>query len=210
MKQTMKKPIPQKTLRRMAELQEMHNALTEKYKKNIYELQQKYNISDSHFDYKFEKWKENDHNFADAAEELYAEYEKPLQIILAKWAARFLIVTNIARKGKLLHPDTAVRKLKKYGDNGKYVIDMIKKPVFPIVFNSEPYLARELYNSFHVTLMDTSLLQHLLTKIRNIEHIFPDDDEYRKKQIQHYKNFIKKFHKSVIEYQKNTLSHEPF
>jgi hypothetical protein len=203
------KKTSQKNLNRLTKLQEMHNALCEKYDKNIYELQQKYNISDKHFDYKFSEWTKNDNIFDDAVEEVYSGYEKSQQIIRAKWAARFLIITNIARRGKLLHPDTAVRKLKKYGDNGKYVIDMIGTPVLPMVFNSEPYLARELYNSFHVTLMDTSLLQYLLTKIRNLEYIFPDDDEYRKKQIKHYKNFIKKFHKSVIEYQ-NTLSREPF
>ena len=201
------KKISQKKLNRLSELQELKKALVKEYEKSNAKLLQKYSISDDHFDYDYEKWTEDDYNFSDAYEELYAEHEHAQQIIDAKIAARFLIAKNIARRGKLLHPDTAVRKLKKYGDNGKYVIDMIGTPVLPMVFNSEPYLARELYNSFHVTLMDTSLLQYLLTKIRNLEYIFPDDDEYRKKQIKHYKSFVKKFHKSVIEYQKN-LSHE--
>ena len=190
------KRIAQKKLRRLEELQELGQTLVEEYEQNSKDLQQKYNISDSHFDYKFEEWTENDHNFADESEELYAEFEHTQRVLDAKLAAKFLIATNIARRGKLLHPDTAVRKLKKYGKDGKYVIDMISSPVLPMVFNSEPYLARELYNSFHVTLMDAHLLRCLLTEMHNHTYIFPD--EYRKKRFNHCKNFVKKFHKCVI------------
>lgn len=201
------KKISQKDLNRLTELQELKQALVKEYDKCYADLQQKYNISVNLFDY--EDWTENDANFANDSEELYAKYEKQQRIIDAKWAAKFLIATNIARRGKLLHPDTAIKKLQKYGEDGKNVIDVINTPVLPMVFNSEPYLAHELRTSFHVTLMDTSLLQYLLTKIRNLEYIFPDDDECKKKHIQHYKNFVKKFHKSVVKYQ-NTLSREPF
>ena len=182
------KKIPQKNLNSLMKLQKMQNTLAETYEKNFAELQQKYNILDDHFDYKFEEWTENDYNFADASAELHAKYTHTERLICAKWAAKFLIATNIARRGKLLHPDVAIRKLGEYGNEGKRIIDMIKTPVLPMVLNSEPYLARELYKSYDVMLLDKNMYAKLYDYI----------NYYPNRKSDKYKNLLKKFHKNVI------------
>lgn len=197
------KKISQKKFKNLESLESRLKKLERDYATLFVNCMDVYEISDEHFDYDYDNWTEDDYEFAEEFAELHAELESKSHIISAKWAADFLVVANIARRGKLLHPDSAKRKLQKYGANGQKVIYMIDKPVVPCVINAEPYLARELYHKYNITLMDKNLADWTESKITELaNYANPKYSPRAYKKLQQLKNFSKKFHKSVISKQK--------
>ena len=168
----------------------------------IYKLQEEYSpyIDDFEFyDDLNAKFSDIQLNYINDEYEILTDIEKRQHIICAKWAAKFLIATNIARRGKLLHPDTAIRKLYKYNNsNIKYILDTLTLPVLPFVLDSEPYLSRELYQKYNVLLLNKNLYMNLKQYIK----LYPED-----RKSKQYANLLKKFHKNVIQFQ-NTLSQQ--
>lgn len=197
------KKISQKKLKNLESLESQLKKLERDYAVLFVNCADAYGISDEHFDYNYGDWTENDYNFQEEYAELHAVLESKHHIISAKWAADFLVATNIAHRGKLLHPDTAKRKLQNYGKDGQKVIYMIDKPVVPCVINAEPYLARELHHKYNITLMDKPLadwVEYRTTALASYAN--PKYNPCAYKKLQQLKNFSKKFHKSVISKQK--------
>ena len=136
----------------------------------------------------------------------------------AKYTAMYLIANNIARRGKPLHADVAFKKLKTLQHRGsikaltaQWDLESTGKnhiTGYSLVKRDVRYF---LWNMFNVVLMDHAMYDYCLKEIQNRTHLFSEkySSRFERKQLQRYQNFIKKFHKSVIEYQ-NTLSHEPF
>ena len=115
--------------------------------------------------------------------------------INAEIDAQYLIANNIARRGKPLHPDTAIKKLNKI--RGSVQAWSIKQTVIDRKSWSganEYDLGYFLKRDFNVTIMNTDAYKECQDMI----------DMYRKwgaggrKKLQHYENFAKKFRKSVI------------
>ena len=200
------KNIPAKTLNQLNKLTLRGAELDTQKNKEIADAQKFYGIGDNHFNYDFDNFTDNDREFDITVDEIYARYEHAYQTIQAKWMALFLIATNIARRGKPLHPDTAKKKLQKYRDNGKKISYILDTPVCPMVLNSGPFLARELYKTYGVVLMDEYLAKHVTEGIYFYSYLpWP-----AAKKLRHYKNFLKKFHKSVLESKRSQWEYEPF
>ena len=165
------------------------------YRKQVCKLEKEYKITSDHYNYDYDSWTKNDRNFDYEIGVLYTEYENKQNIICAKRMARFLIATNIARRGKLLHLDNAIRELQKYGPDGEEIIQALETPIMPMVLNSQSYLAQELHCSYHVTLMDNNLLNYCINMIK----MYQNCGKYGEKGRKHYENFVKKFHKKYTD-----------
>lgn len=186
------KKIPQKTRDRITALQQEYDRLQQQYEAYCDEALPAYNLEEAPDPTK-SGWTDDEWEYACDTEQHYSQIERQQCIIEAKIATYFLIATNIARRGKPLHPDTAKRKLKKYDDDGKNVARIIERAVVPQVLNAEPYIHRELYKH-GITLMDITELDFCMRQI----HRYKQYGKYGEKRLQHYINFSKKFHKSVI------------
>lgn len=119
----------------------------------------------------------------------------------AKRAAMFLIANNIARRGKPLHPDTAIKKLNARRFKGsmhalikKWDIEESTVTDWPLTQQAEQNLHYFLYHDFGVTLMDKSVYDCCIKKIKEYKAC----GIYQIKNLRHYENFVKKFHKNVI------------
>ena len=185
------KKIPQKKLRRINALQNQIGALGDEYTMRVGVLKKKYKIDDIDLDQKTYAGTDCDeldnyYDFLEEQSEVLADIDYRQHILEAKWMATFLIATNIARRGKYLHPKVAIRKLKKHKDkNSEHIITKIEMPVLPMVLNSEPYLAHELYKSYDVMLLDKNMYAKLCDYI----------NYYPGQKSDKYKNLLKKFHK---------------
>ncbi|MBO7066783.1 MAG: hypothetical protein J6W40_04140 [Alphaproteobacteria bacterium] len=158
--------ISPEVLEQLNKLTQQRNELDVQRDKEIAAAQQSYGIGDEHYDYNYSRFTDNDQEFDETVAEIYAKYDRAYQIVQAKWAALFLIATNIARRGKPLRSNTAKRKLKKYGDDGKTIIGMIDKPVYSMILNSEPFLADELYQEYEVVLKNRYYAKAVREKIK--------------------------------------------
>ena len=152
------------------------------------EREQKYNLSDAYLDGEITGWTEADWNCEHDNEEDMYYTERQQEIILAKWAALFLVATHIARRGKILHADTAAKKLKQYGKDGEKIIDILNTPVVQQIANSEPFLARALHKYYGITLMDRNLYDYL-------NHLVNFADG---KRLQKSHALLNQFHKKFV------------
>lgn len=189
------KKIPQKKLNRIKDLEHQECSAYREYMEQVGILEKKYKITSEHYDYNYNSWTDNDKRFDYETSDLHTKYENKQNIIRAKRMARFLIATNIARRGKLLHPDNAIRELQKYGPDGEEIIQALETPIMPMVLNSQSYLAQELHCSYHVTLMDNNLLNYCTNMIK----MYQNWGKYGEKGRKHYENFVKKFHKKYTD-----------
>ncbi|MBR6838592.1 MAG: hypothetical protein IKM94_03435 [Alphaproteobacteria bacterium] len=198
------KKIPQKTRNRITALQQEYDILQQQYEKYCDTALKKYNLEEEPDPTKQNDWTDDEWEYACDTEQHYSQKERQQCIIEAKAATYFLIATNIARRGKPLHPDTAKRKLQKYGDDGKNVARIIERAVVPQVLNAEPYIHRELYK-YGITLMDTTMYHFCIAQINRYKQY----GKYGEKHLQHYINFSKRFHKSIVQRLNQNL-YEPF
>lgn len=166
------------------QIEDLENGRIERAK----DREQEYNLSDAYLNGAFTGWTEEDWNCAHDDEEDMYYTERKQKITHAKWAALFLIATHIARRGKVLHADTAIKKLQKYGDDGKKIIDMINTPVVYQIANSEPFLTSVLYKHYGITLLDSNAYDYLNYMI----------DVADGKRLQKSQALLKKFHKNFV------------
>lgn len=185
------KKIPQKKLRRINALQNQIGALGDEYTTRVGILRKKYKIDDINLDQKTHAGTDYDkldkyYDFLEEQGEVLNDVNYRQCVLDAKWMAMFLIATNIARRGKYLHPEVAIRKLKKYKyENSKYIITELEMPVVSQILNSKSYLASELYKSYDVMLLNQSKYIELVRYI----------SMYPGQKADKYKNLLKKFHK---------------
>ena len=115
--------------------------------------------------------------------------------INAEIDAQYLIANNIARRGKPLHPDTAIKKLNKI--RGSVQAWSIKQTVIDRKSWSganEYDLGYFLKRDFGVTIMDAPTYK----ECQDMINMYRKCGAFGRKELQHYENFAKKFHKSVI------------
>jgi len=133
-------------------------------------------------------------------EKVRKKYLPAFGLLHTKRAAMFLIANNIARRGKPLHPDTAIKKLRKLRSSTQAFIienDIVEKSTvtdWPLTQNAEKNLHYFLYHDFGVTLMDKSVYDCCMKKIKRYKAC----GIYETHNLRHYENFVKKFHKNVI------------
>ena len=110
-------------------------------------------------------------DYQEALEELCFWYQSTRNELAAKYVALYLIATHIARRGHILHGDTAIKKLKKRGVNGKRIIDAINS------FNKPTdFLHMELKKKYKVQLLTEREARYLHIRINNLK----EDIEYVK------------------------------
>ena len=135
------------------------------------------------------------------ASTLVKKYLALLKPISAEYVADFLIANNIARRGKLLHPDTAIKKLYKMQQKGSihaYIAetDIINSTTPSLSYSAvaEPNLHYYLHKYYGVTLMDYTMYQYCTKQINLHKH----------------ENLVKKFHAAVINNKIQQLDNRPF
>lgn len=127
------------------------------------------------------------------------KFNQGAKTLLAESDAIFLIANNIARRGQPLHPDTAEKKLQKMRGSAKAII--IK---YTIANGAVANLSKSrtvehdlcyfLRKNYGVTIMNVAAYkycQDMISKYREM-------GDAGQQKLQHYENFAKKFHKSVI------------
>jgi len=127
-------------------------------------------------------------------------YECPQPYI--EWLIDFLILTHIARRGKLLHIDTICKKLKRYGSDGIVAINTFNT-VISAGLNQEFNWELKKHN-LNAKFMCIDTYNYLYQKAL--------DDNISNKRLKHINNFAKKFHNSIVyadnvSYGPNTLAH---
>ena len=145
--------------------------------------------------------------------EIVAKYNVVLSRLTAENTAMFLIANNIARRGKLLHPDTAIKKLYKMQQKGSiqaYIAetDIINSttPLLSYSAVSQPNLHYYLHKYYGVTLMDYTMYQYCMEQI----NLHKQRGKYGAKDLQHYENLAKKFHTAIINNKIQQLDNRPF
>lgn len=145
--------------------------------------------------------------------ELVAKYNVIVSKLTAENTAMFLIANNIAHRGKLLHPDTAIKKLEKMQQKGSiqaYIAqtDIINSTTTSLSYSAvaEPNLHYYLHKYYGVTLMDYTMYQYCTKQI----NLHKQRGKYGTKDLQHYENLVKKFHAAVINNKIQQLDNRPF
>lgn len=105
-----------------------------------------------------------------------------------EWLIDFLILTHIARRGKLLHIDTICKKLKRYGPDGSVAINTFDA-VISAGLNPELNLQLKKHN-FNAKFMCIDTYNNIYQEAL--------DNDISTKRLGHINNFAKKFHKSII------------
>ncbi len=142
--------------------------------------------------------------------EIVAKYDVVLSRLGAEYTAMFLIANNIARRGKLLHPDTAIKKLYKMQQKGSIqaYTHIINSTIPSLSYSavSQPNLHYYLHKYYGVTLMDYTMYQYCMEQI----NLHKQRGKYGTKDLQHYENLVKKFHAAVINNKIQQLDNRPF
>ena len=131
-------------------------------------------------------------------EKIMKEFVNACKPLIAESKADFLIANNIARRGKPLHADVALRKLAKMHGSmcAKTVGWAIEESIFPdlsLFETYEPNLHYFLQKKFGVILLDKTAYGYCQGMI----NMYSQPAFYNKRKLEHWQNFAKKFHKNV-------------
>jgi len=175
-------------------------------------LRTKFNLQDYVPDFR-EPDSEQVLQFKTECAEIVANHDVILSRLGAEYTAMFLIANNIARRGKLLHPDTAIKKLYKMQHNGSiyayFAESHIINSTTPLLSYSavaKPNLHYYLHKYYGITLMDYTMYQYCMDQI----NLHKQRGKYGTKDLQHYENLVKKFHAAVINNKIQQLDDRPF
>lgn len=134
--------------------------------------------------------------------QIFNKYKKKLNELSAESDAIFLIENNIARRGKPLHADTAIKKLERMQKRGSIKATLLKQEIENSKFQEdlsfpsqvEHNLHYYLYMKYGVTLLNASTYQYCQSKITTYKSF----GKYGEPELSHWQNFAKKFHAAVI------------
>lgn len=134
--------------------------------------------------------------------QIFNKYKKKLNEMSAESDAIFLIENNIARRGKPLHADTAIKKLERMQKRGSIKATLLKQEIERSKFQEdlsfpsqvEHNLHYYLYMKYGVTLLNASTYQYCQSKITTYKSF----GKYGEPELNHWQNFAKKFHAAVI------------
>ena len=140
--------------------------------------------------------------FNEEFHQIFNKYKKKLNELNAESSAIFLIKNNIARRGKPLHADTAIKKLEKMQKRGSIKAAVLKQEIENSKFQEdlsfpsqvEHNLHYYLYMKYGVTLLNASTYQYCQSKITTYKSF----GKYGEPELSHWQNFAKKFHAAVI------------
>ena len=127
-------------------------------------------------------------------ERILKEFVNTCKPFFAEIHADFLIANNIARRGKPLHPDTALKKLAKMrGSMMAKTVEWDINSSVVVDLSSSESIEHNLYYflriKYGVTLMGTNTYNYCMKKIKECQ---------KERQLKHWQNFAKKFHATVI------------
>lgn len=134
--------------------------------------------------------------------QIFNKYKKKLNELSAESDAIFLIENNIARRGKPLHADTAIKKLERMQKRGSIKATLLKQQIENSKFQEdlsfpsqvEHNLHYYLYMKYGVTLLNASTYQYCQSKITTYKSF----GKYGEPELSHWQNFAKKFHAADI------------
>jgi hypothetical protein len=134
--------------------------------------------------------------------QIFNKYKKKLNELNAESSAIFLIKNNIARRGKPLHADTAIKKLERMQKRGSIKAALLKQEIENSKFQedlsfpaqAEHNLHYYLYINYGVTLLNASTYKYCQSKITTYKSF----GKYGEPELSHWQNFAKKFHAAVI------------
>ena len=175
-------------------------------------LRDKYNLQDYIPDFN-KPDSEQVAQFKTEGAEIVAKYDVVLSRLGAEYTAMFLIANNIARRGKLLHSDTAIKKLHKMQQSGSIYACIAEShiinsttPLRSYSAIAKPNLHYYLHKYYNVILMDYTMYQYCMKQINFHKH----RGKYGTKDLQRYENLAKKFHAAVINNTIQQLDDRPF
>jgi hypothetical protein len=113
-----------------------------------------------------------------------------------------LIKNNIARRGKPLHADTAIKKLEKMQKRGSIKAAVLKQEIESSKFQEdlsfpsqvEHNLHYYLYMKYGVTLLNASTYKYCQDQV----NVYKSFGKYGEPELSHWQNFANKFHAAVI------------
>lgn len=134
--------------------------------------------------------------------QIFQKYKTQLNSLNAESSAIFLIKNNIARRGKPLHADTAIKKLEKMQKHGSIKAALLKQEIENSKFQedlsfpaqAEHNLHYYLYINYGVTLLNASTYKYCQSKITTYKSF----GKYGEPELSHWQNFAKKFHAAII------------
>ncbi len=134
--------------------------------------------------------------------QIFNKYKKKLNELSAESDAIFLIENNIARRGKPLHADTAIKKLERMQKRGSIKATLLKQQIENSKFQEdlsfpsqvEHNLHYYLYMKYGVTLLNASTYQYCQSKITTYKSF----GKYGEPELSHWQNFAKKFYAADI------------
>lgn len=148
------------------------------------QLKQKYGISEQFYTKDKKDWSESEKAFNFESGRLLKELSSKACKAEFGWFVKFLIATNIARRGHLLHIDTMLKKLQKYGSDGEHAINVYDECVS--VYDLQKKLA-----PYGITIMSENLYKEYF------ETCTFQWREYSRSRLAHFESFMKQFHTSA-------------
>ena len=202
----------EKRTKRMTDVLQKIEAQGHLMDRNLNALRDKYNLQDYVPDFR-EPDSEQVSQFKTKCAEIIAKHDIVLSRLGAEYTAMFLIANNIAHRGKLLHPDTAIKKLYKMQQKGSIYACLAEScitnsttPLLSYSAIAKPNLHYYLHKYYGVTLMDYTMYQYCMEQI----NLHKQRGKYGAKDLQHYENLVKKFHAAVINNKIQQLDNRPF
>ena len=174
---------------------ERMEVLTDQYIEAVQDMSKEYNIK---------KQKVAPEKHSGLFENVFNKYSPAFDEIHGEYVAEYLIANNIARRGEPLHCSTALKKMKKfYRKNTKRHLmffcqrDVTECKITDLSFskNSEHNLAYFLHHKYGVLLLNGSTYDYCQKKIAE----YSAYSNWYGKELQHYKNLLKKFYVADIK-----------
>ena len=131
-------------------------------------------------------------------EKILKEFSNVCKPLFAELHADFLVSNNIAQRGKLLHADTALKKLEKMrGSMKAKAVKWDIKDANVTDLSSSESTKHNLYYflriKYGVTLMNVNTYNWCIEKIKEYQR------RGNKRQLKHWENFARKFHNTIIK-----------
>ena len=147
----------------------------------IAQLENQYNISEHFYNANESDWSQSERDFNRQAGLKQRFFSNRILFAEFEWFIKFLVVTNIARRKHLLHIDTMLKKIAKYGSDGEYAAT---------VYADIPWnIMEQKFTNYGITIMHSRLYEEVLDKT-----IFGNIGATRYNRLC---NFEKKFHISA-------------
>ncbi len=194
-----KRTRKEKHTKRMLDLNAKYCVLSDKMVTEWNQMSKKYNFP---FRKDGEPISPEEEKFNEEFHQIFNKYKKKLNELNAESSAIFLIKNNIARRGKPLHADTAIKKLEKMQKRGSIKAAVLKQEIENSKFQEdlsftsqvEHNLHYYLYMKYGVILLNASTYKYCQDQV----NVYKSFGKYSNPELRHWQNFAKKFHAAII------------